>query len=122
MSTSERKLSEYTVRQTFSDSAKRKAWTKLYSFKYKIDGVPCRTEYDPKTNKIRFTSHDKADELFKLIGKIERTVDDSPFKSDLEVRKFLCKHLQATIKVAEQLERTPASERRYKVWMQSLWI
>jgi hypothetical protein len=66
--------------------------------------------------KREILSCDEHGELFDLAQEIEHVIRE--FRRDFsifDVRRFLCKHLQAMIKVGQALQHEPASERRYEV-------
>jgi hypothetical protein len=109
------KFMECDVRETYSDAVLKQAWSK-YSFDFKIDGMACPTWYDPqRKKKLCFECSDAA-ELFDLTQEVELGISQSKFGfATLDVRKFLCKHLQAMIKVEQELQRAPASECHYEV-------
>jgi hypothetical protein len=113
MSNTESKLMEANLQETYSDAALAKARSR-YSFKYKIAGTAYTVSYDPKKGAL--LSCDEHGELFDLAQEIEHVIRE--FKRDFsifDVRRFLCKHLQAMIKVGQALQHTSASERRYEV-------
>jgi hypothetical protein len=115
MTTIQSKFVEGTVRETYSDAALRKAWSK-YSFDFKLDGVACRAGYDLQESKLCIEGPEKGAELLDLAEKVEAIIPESKADLDpLEVRKFLCKHLRAMTKVEQELHRAPASERRFEL-------
>jgi hypothetical protein len=111
----ESKCKEGIVRETYSDAALRKAWSK-YSFRFKIDGVTCRAGYDPQENKLYIDGPATGAELLYLVDKLEVMIRES--KSDLnslDIRRFLWKHLRAMMKVEQELQRASVSERRFEL-------
>ena len=75
-----------------------------YSFDFTVDGVASRTWYDPNTGQTYIGSNKKSatDMLGDLAEKIERVIRESQSKSDVDevdIRNYLCKHLQAMIDV-----------------------
>jgi hypothetical protein len=116
MSNVESKFATAYVQESYSDAVLKRAWSK-YSFNYKIDGEACHTWYDSNTGKVGFDYEEEAEELFNLTEEIDRVIRESHSKADIDVldlRKFACKHLRAMIKVEQELQRAPASERCYK--------
>jgi hypothetical protein len=86
-----------------------------YSFGFTLHGVACRSWFDPETDEACFDCDDTAEGLFHLAQDLERLIDKSDLLSRvdlLELRKYLCKHLQAMIKVERELHR---SKRRYEL-------
>jgi hypothetical protein len=113
MSKIESKFVEADIQQTYSDAALAKARSN-YAFMYKIDGFAHSVRYDPQKEVL--LSYDKHDKLFDLAQEIELLIRDSKADFDIfEVRRFLCKHLQAMIKVGQELQRAPVSERCFEV-------
>jgi hypothetical protein len=111
----ESKFMEGTVRETYSDAAVAKAASK-YSFAFKIGGVVSHAGYDPQKDRLYIEGPATGSEFIALAEKVEALIDS---KADdlapLDVRKFLCKHLRATIKVEQELQRTPLSERPFEL-------
>jgi hypothetical protein len=116
MSKVESKFATAYVQESYSDAALKRAWSK-YSFNYKIDGEARHTWYDSNTSEVGFDDGKGAEELFNLTEEIDRVIRESHSKADIDVldlREFACKHLRAMIKVEQELQRAPASERCYK--------
>jgi hypothetical protein len=131
MSTVKSKFATAYVQGSYSDAALQRAWSK-YSFNYKIDGEAgrtwydsntgkvglCRTWYDSTTGKAPFEyEEEEAQVLFKLTQEIDRVIRESHSEAYIDVfdlLRFACKHLQAMIKVEQELQRAPASERCHK--------
>jgi hypothetical protein len=113
MSNTDSKFMEVDLQATYSDAALAKAHSR-YSFKYKIDGTAYTVSYDPQKGEL--LSCDEHGELFDLAQEIEHVITELKHDFDIfDVRRFLCKHLQAMIKVGQELQHAPASERRYEV-------
>ena len=86
-----------------------------YSFGFTLHGVACRSWFDPEKDEACFDCDDTAEGLFHLAQDLERLIDKSDLLSRvdlLELRKYLCKHLQAMIKVERELH---CSKRRYEL-------
>jgi hypothetical protein len=65
-----------------------------------------------------FDCGDAGESLFQLKQEIEQSIKQCYAKLDinlLDLRKFVFRHLQAMIKVEKELERSPVSERSYKL-------
>jgi hypothetical protein len=117
MSNIESKFSEADLLMTYSKAALKKAHLK-YSFDFSIAGAACRTWYDPEKDGAYFDCGDGGESLFQLTREIERAIEECGSKSDIDIldlRKFVFKHVQAMIRVEKELQRTPASERHWKV-------
>jgi hypothetical protein len=117
MSNTPSKFHTATVQLTYSEAARKNAWSK-YSFDFTFDGKTWRTWYDPENEAICFDCGDAAEELHQLVQKIDDALADCEAKLEVDVldaRKFAFKHLQAMIKVEKELQRSPMSERRYEV-------
>jgi hypothetical protein len=122
MSNVESKLLEGDVHETYSEAVLTRAWSK-YSFEFEIDGVTCQAGYDRQLDTFYIKCPETAPEasklgqkMFGLAEKVERMMRQSNSDLDaLDTRKFLCEHLQAMIKVEHELQRAPASERRYEL-------
>jgi hypothetical protein len=117
----ESKVCEGNVQETYSETTLKKAWSK-YSFEFKIDGVTCQAGYDRQLEKFYAECPETAPEaselahkVFGLAEKVELVMRQSNGLDQLDARKFLCKHLRAMIKVEQELQRAPASERRYEL-------
>jgi hypothetical protein len=108
------KLMEGDIQETYSESLLRKAWSK-YSFEFKVDGVVCRVWYDQQEGLCAKCS-DTGAELLHVAEQVEEIIRESKCNLDRpQVRQVLCKHLRAMIKVERELQRAPASERRFKL-------
>jgi hypothetical protein len=113
MSNTETKLMEANLQETYSDAALAKAHSR-YSFKYKIDGTAYTVSYNSQKGEL--LSCDEHGELFDLAQEIEHVITELKHDFDIfDVRRFLCKHLQAMIKVGQELQRAPATERSYEL-------
>ena len=78
--------------------------------------MACRAGYDLQKSKLCIEGPEKGAELLDLAEKVEAIIPESKADLDpLEVRKFLCKHLRAMTKVEQELQRAPASERRFEL-------
>jgi hypothetical protein len=111
------KFSEADLEVTYSETALKKAYLK-YSFDFAIDGEAHRAWYDPGEDAALFDCGDAGESLFQLTREIEKALEQCGSKSDIaiiDLRKFALKHVQAMIRVDEELQRTPASERHWKV-------
>jgi hypothetical protein len=105
-----------TARETYLDTTIKRALSK-YSFRFEIDGIACRAGYDPDKNEfdIEGSSGNRA-ELLELAGKIEVILRGSKPELDrLDLYRFLYKHLRAMMKVEQELQRAPLSERRFEL-------
>jgi hypothetical protein len=105
-------------KHTLPDAAKNKAMAKYYSFDYTIDGAPCDIRYDPVTERTLYNCEEAIDAVADVVDRIERVIGAKVSKSGidtLDLRKFLCKHMQAMVKVEQALRRGRASKRRRKV-------
>jgi hypothetical protein len=106
----EGKLMEGTVRETYSDAALRKAWSK-YSFEFKLDGVACHACYDPQSNDLCMDVPHEGAGLLDLAERVDAIIRESKGDLDpLDLRRFLCKHLRAMIKVLQELRHAPVAE------------
>jgi hypothetical protein len=118
MSNTECKLQEADLQVSYSDTALKKAYSK-YSFHFKINGDACLTWYDPEKDQLAFFNcGDDGEPLRQLAREIERAIEECESKTSIDVldlRKFACKHLQAMVKVEKELQKAPASERRWEV-------
>jgi hypothetical protein len=103
---------------TYSDDALENAYLK-YSVGFTMAGEAYRAWYDPKTETLNFDCDpEDAVEFFELAEEIDRIIDERYSNSDIDIldlRQFACNHLKALIRVHKELQRAPASERRYKV-------
>jgi hypothetical protein len=106
---------ECDIEVKYPDDAEKKAWSK-YSFHFQIDGASCRYWYDQKTDDMRLEGSEKALNLYKITRKVEKLIKEAASTLDLgviDVRKFLCKHIEARIKVDRVFDRVPMSQRRH---------
>src|SRR5262249_11254368 len=102
---------EGTVWETYSDAVLKKAWSK-YSFDFKVDGVACHAWYDHQKRRCCAEWPDNAAGLFDLAEEVDHIIRQSKADLDpLDIHKFLCKHLRAMMKVEQELQRAPLSER-----------
>jgi hypothetical protein len=107
---------------TYSEAAINKAYSK-YSFGFNLDGVACRAGYDPQKSKLYIDGPATGSELLDLAVQVDRAIHQSESDLDpLDVRKFLCKHLRAMIKVEQELQRAPVSSVVSNSWIRSLSI
>jgi hypothetical protein len=98
---------------TYSEAAYKKAYSK-YSFEFTIHGVAYRVWYDLEKDTTFFDCGDKADTLFPLTEEIDRLIYEGHSKNRIDIidlHKFVCKHLRTMIKVLQEMQRAPASER-----------
>jgi cell division septum initiation protein DivIVA len=110
------------IQETYSEAALTKALSK-YSFEFKVNGASCQAAYDRQLKKFYTECPEAtpeasklADKVFGLAQKVERLISRSKSGLDIiDARKFLCKHLRAMIKVDQELQHAPASERRYEL-------
>lgn len=111
-----KKLKHGEVRTTFSEAAVKKAYCN-YSFEFDLDGVTCRAGNDPQRGTWHIVCPDSGARLHAVAEELEATIQKLDFSLEelVDVRKFLCKHLQTMMKVEEELQRAPASERYYEV-------
>jgi hypothetical protein len=117
MSNTECKLQEADLQVSYSDTALKKAYSK-YSFHFKIDGDACRTWFDPEKDLAFFDCGDTGEQLYELSREIERVIEECVSKTSIDIldlRKFALKHIQAMIRVEKELQKAPASERRWEV-------
>jgi hypothetical protein len=105
------------TRETYSEKAVRRALSK-YSFLFKFAGVSCRAGYDPPNNSFYIDGAiDCQDDLLDLAADVEeliRTTKPMLAPALLDLYRFLCNHLKAMMKVQQELQRAPLSERRFE--------
>jgi hypothetical protein len=122
MTNQQSKWLEGEIQETYSDAVLTKALAK-YSFDFKVDGASCHAAYDRQLKKFYTECPEAtpeaskmADKVFGLAQEVERLIGQSKSGLDIiDARKFLCKHLRAMIKVEQELQRSPVSERRFEV-------
>ena len=99
----------------YSEEVAKKARQK-YSFEFTINGAAYRAWFDPKTEKTYFDCGEKAEALVWLSEHIDRlmlVINLNDRIDIVDLHKFVCKHLQASIETLEELKRAPISEQQY---------
>lgn len=99
----------------YSEEVAKKARQK-YSFEFTMHGRTYRTWFDPKTEKTCFDCGEKAEALVWLSENIDRlmlVINLNDRIDIVDLHKFLCKHLQASIEMLEEMKGAPISERQH---------
>jgi hypothetical protein len=100
----------------YSEEVAKKARQK-YSFEFTIHGAAYRVWFDPKTEKTYFNCGEEQTEalvwLSENIDKLMLVINLNDHIDIVDLHKFVCKHLQASIETLQELKRAPISEQRY---------
>jgi hypothetical protein len=116
MQSSEVRIEEGTLRQTYAGAAWKRAILK-YSVDFEVNGKRYSTWFNPHDGGYYSDCPNPQREgLCEFVAELEQIIrQPKPHLDSLTVRKFLCEHLRAMIEVETELRYRPASECEYEL-------
>jgi hypothetical protein len=111
MQSSEVRIEEGTLRQTYAGAAWKRAILK-YSVDFEVNGKRYSTWFNPHDGGYYSDCPNPQREgLCKFVAELEQIIrQPKPHLDSLTVRKFLCEHLRAMIEVETELLDNPVAE------------